>query len=59
MANRAVAPPKRKGGAIKREEWAEVHENSKLIAAIEAQKEREKSKRYVKVSDYPVTYKLV
>lgn len=59
MASRAVAPTKRKGGAIKREEWAEVHENVKLNAAIEAQKEREKSKRYVKVSDYPVTYKLV
>ncbi len=59
MASRAVAPPKRKKGAIKREEWVEVHENAKLIAAIEAQKEREKSKRYVKVSDYPVTYKLV
>lgn len=59
MASRAVAPPKRKKGAIKREEWAEIHENSKIIEAIEAQKEREKSKRYVKVSDYPLTYKLV
>lgn len=59
MASRAVAPPKRKGGAIKREDWAEVNENGKLNAAIEAQKEREKSKRYVKVSDYQVTYKLV
>ena len=59
MASRSVAPPKRKKGAIKREEWAEIHENSKIIEAIEAQKEREKSKRYVKVSDYPLTYKLV
>lgn len=59
MASRAVAPPKRKKGAIKREEWAEIHENSKVIEAIEAQKKREKSKRYVKVSDFPVTYKLV
>ena len=59
MASRAVAPPNRKKGAIKREEWAEFHENSKLTEAIEAQKEREKSKRYVKVSDFPVTYKLV
>ena len=59
MASRAVAPPKRKKGAIKREEWAEIHENSKLTEAIEAKKKREKLKRYVKVSDFPVTYKLV
>ena len=59
MANRAVAQPKREKGAIKREEWAEIHENSKIIEAIEAQKQLEKSKRYVKVSDFPVTYKLV
>ena len=59
MASRAVAPPKRKKGAIKREEWAEIHENSKVIEAIESQRNREKLKRYVKVSDFPVTYKLV
>lgn len=59
MASRAVAPPKRKKGAIKREEWAEIHENGKLNAAIEAQKKREESKRYVKVSEFPTTYKLV